>query len=124
MVKKGVATMVESAIHMPQLAPDEFLGIFIVATLVLVFGVGYAALITLSKMGFVPKKWQPFGYLFWVLQAYSLYDLSVRIQSNPFTIKVLAVAMMIYFFAPHLYFYLIEESEKRYEPAEDGQPTK
>ncbi len=112
----------ESVIYMPQLAPDEFLGIFIVATLVLVFGVGYAALITLSKMGFVPKKWQPFGYIFWILQAYSLYDLSVRIQSNPFTAKVLMVAMIIYLFAPHLYFYLIEESEKRYEPAEDGQP--
>jgi len=114
----------QSVIYMPQLAPGDFLGIFIVATLVLVFGVGYAALITLSKMGFVPKKWQPFGYLFWVLQAYSLYDLSVRIHSNPFTIKVLAVAMIIYFFAPHLYFYLIEESEKRYEGAEDGHPIK
>ncbi len=114
----------ESVIYMPQLAPGDFLGIFIVATLVLVFGVGYAALITLSKMGFIPKKWQPFGYLFWILQAYSLYDLSVRIHSNPFTFKVLAVAMIIYLFAPHLYFYLIEESEKRYEAAEDGQPTK
>ncbi len=112
----------ESVIYMPQLAPDEFLGIFIVATLVLVFGVGYAALITLSKMGFVPQNWQPFGYIFWILQAYSLYDLSVRIQSNPFTAKVLMVAMIIYLFAPHLYFYLIEESEKRYETAEDSQP--
>ncbi len=114
----------ESVIHMPQLAPDAFLGIFIVATLVLVFGVGYAALITLSKMGFIPKKWQPFGYLFWILQAYSLYDLAQRVQSNPFTTKVLMVAMVIYLFAPHLYFYLIEESENRYDPVEDGQTTK
>jgi len=114
----------ESVIYMPQLAPGDFLGIFVVATLVLVFGVGYAALITLSKMGFVPRKWQPFGYLFWILQAYSLYDLSVRIHSNPFTFKVLAVAMIVYLFAPHLYFYLIEETEKRYDTAEDGQPTK
>ncbi|WP_457597117.1 hypothetical protein [Hydrogenimonas sp.] len=114
----------DHVIYMPQLAPGDFLGIFVVATLVLVFGVGYAAVITLSKMGFIPRKWQPFGYLFWVLQAYSLYDLSVRIHSNPFTAKVLAVAMIIYLFAPHLYFYLIEESEKRYEPTEDGQPIK
>ena len=111
----------ESVIYMPQLAPGDFLGIFIVATLVLLLGVGYAALITLSKMGFISKKWQPFGYVFWVLQALSLYDLSVRIHSNPFTLKVLAVAMIIYLFAPHLYFYLVEESEKRYEPGEDGQ---
>ena len=114
----------ESVVYMPQLAPGDFLGIFVVATLVLVFGVGYAAVITLSKMGFIAGKWQPFGYLFWVLQAYSLYDLSVRIHSNPFTTKVLAVAMIVYLFAPHLYFYLVEESEKRYEPTEDGQPIK
>ncbi len=109
----------ESVINMPQLAPGDFLGIFVMATLVLLFGVGYAALITLSKMGFVSKRWQPLGYAFWVLQAYSLYDLSVRIHSSDFTLKVLTVAMIIYLFAPHLYFYLVEESEKRYESAEE-----
>lgn len=110
-----------SSIYMPQLAAGDFLGIFVTATLVLVLGVGYAALITLSKMGFVPKKWQPFGYLFWGAQAYALYDLSVRIHSNPYTFKVLAVAMIIYLFAPHLYFYLVEESEKRYGGTDECQ---
>ena len=110
----------ESVIYMPQLAPDEFLGIFIVATLVLLFGVGYAALVTLSKMGFIKPKWQPFGYLFWVLQAYSLYDLAQRIQSSPFTTKVLMVAMVAYLFAPHLYFYLVQESERRYESNDES----
>ncbi len=111
-------------INMPQLAPGDFLGIFVAATLVLLLGVGYAALITLSKMEFIPRKWQPFGYLFWIAQAYALYDLSVRIHSNPFTIKVLAVAMIIYLFAPHLYFYLVDESEKRYEQTDNGQSIK
>jgi len=100
---------------MPYLVSGDFLGIFVVATLVLVFGVGFAAIITLSKMGFLAKKWQILGYVFWVLQVISLYNLSVRIHSNPFTIKVLAVAMIAYLFAPHLYFYLVQESEKRYE---------
>ncbi len=111
----------ESAIYMPQIAADQFLGIFIVATMVLVFGVGYAASITLSKMGFIAKKWQLFGYAFWILQVYTLYDLGMRIHSSPFTTKVLAVAMLAYLFAPHLYFYLIDEAEKRYETSEDGQ---
>jgi len=111
----------ESVINMPQLAPSEFLGIFIVATLVLLFGVGYAALVTLSKMGFLSKRWQPLGYLFWILQAYSLYDLALRIHSSPFTTKVLMVAMVVYLFAPHLYFYLVEESEKRYESSDNGR---
>jgi hypothetical protein len=109
----------EQVIYMPQIAPEQFLGIFVVATLVLLFGVGFAASITLSKMGFISMKWQLLGYIFWLLQAYSLYDLAVRIQSNPFTTKVLMVAMLAYLFAPHLYFYLINESEKRYESAKD-----
>ncbi len=40
----------------PEIALDQFLPIFIESTLVLVFGVGYAAVITLSKMGFFSKK--------------------------------------------------------------------
>jgi len=104
----------------PEIAPDQFLPIFIVSTLVLVFGVGYAAIITLSKMGFFSKKWHPIGYLMWALQAYSLYELSVLIQSNHFTSKVLMVTMVAYLFIPHLYFYLIEESEKRYEKRENS----
>ncbi len=108
----------EHLIVRPEIALDQFLPIFIVSTLVLLFGVGYAAIITLSKMGFFSKKWHPVGYLMWALQAYSLYELSVLIQSNHFTSKVLMVTMIAYLFIPHLYFYLIEESEKRYEDTE------
>jgi len=100
---------------MPYLASGDFLGIFIVATLVLIFGVGFAAIITLSKMGFLVKKWQILGYAFWLMQVACLYDLSIRIHSNPFTIKVLIVSMIAYLFAPHLYFYLVQESERQYE---------
>jgi len=103
----------------PEIAPDMFLPIFIISTLVLVFGVAYAALITLSKMGFFSKKWMNLGYLFWALQTYCLYDLSVMIQSEPFTSRVLMVTMIAYLFIPHLYFRLIEDSEKRYEQSDD-----
>ena len=109
----------EQLIIRPEIAPDQFLPIFIVATLVLVFGVGYAALITLSKMGFFSKRWMPLGYLFWALQTYCLYDLSVMIQSNHFTTKVLMVTMIAYLFIPHLYFQLITEADKRYEETDE-----
>lgn len=99
----------------PEIAPDQFLPIFVVSTLVLIFGVGYASWITLSKMGYLPKKWLNFGYIFWALQTYSLYELSLLIQSNHFTSKALMVTMVAYLFIPHLYYYLISESEKRYE---------
>jgi hypothetical protein len=102
----------------PEIAPDQFLPIFVVSTLVLVFGVGYAATITLSKMGYFSKKWHILGYLMWALQVLSLYELSVLIHSNHFTNKVLLVTMIAYLFIPHLYFHLISESNRRYDPDE------
>ena len=107
--------MIETLIVRPEIAPEMFLPIFIVSTLVLVFGIAYAGTITLAKMGFFSKKWINFGYLFWALQTYCLYDLSVMIQSEPFTSKALMVTMLAYLFIPHLYFKLIEDSSKRYE---------
>jgi len=103
----------------PEIALDQFLPIFIESTLVLIFGVGYAAVITLSKMGYISKKWMPVGYLFWVLQTYFLYDFAMLIGSNHFTMKVLMVTMMIYLFVPHLYFYLITDAENRYENSDE-----
>jgi hypothetical protein len=105
----------EILVTRPEIAIDMFLPIFIVSTLVLVFGVGYAGIITLSKMGYFSKKWMSLGYLFWALQTYCLYDLSIMIQSEAFTTKVLMVTMIAYLFIPHLYFRLIEDSDKRYE---------
>jgi len=110
----------EQVIVWHNIAPSEFLGIFVVSTLVLVFGVGYAATITLSKMQYFSKKWQILGYIFWALQTYCLYDMSILIHSSHFTTKVLMVTMIVYLFVPHLYFYLIDESDKRYE--ENVQP--
>ena len=97
------------------IAPDQFLPIFIVSTLVIVFGAAYAGMITLVKMGYFSRKWMPVGYLFWVIQALSLYELAILIHSNHYTTKVLMVTMVAYLFVPHLYFYLISESQKRYE---------
>jgi len=107
--------MIEKLIVRPEIAVDQFLPIFIESTLVLVFGVGYAAIITLSKMGYFSKKWMPVGYLFWALQTYFLYDFSVLIQSNHFTVKVMMVTMIAYLFVPHLYYYLISAGDARYE---------
>ncbi len=107
--------MIEELIIRPEIALEMFLPIFLVSTLVLVFGVAYAGTVTLAKMGFFSKKWINFGYLFWALQTYCLYDLSIMIQSEPFTTKALIVTMVAYLFIPHLYFRLIEDSEKRYE---------
>jgi len=102
-------------ISTPDLAASEFLPIFVSATLVLIFGVLYAASITLAKMGYLSKKWQYIGYLFWLLQTYSLYFMAARIHSNSFTQKVLVVTMIAYLFIPHLYFRLITDIDEKYE---------
>jgi hypothetical protein len=109
----------EPLIIRPEIAIDQFLPIFIESTLVLVFGVAYAAVITLSKMGYFSKNWMPVGYLFWALQTYFLYDFAMLIQSNHFTLKVLMVSMLAYLFIPHLYYYLITAGEARYEDTEE-----
>jgi len=103
----------------PEIALDQFLPIFIESSLVLVFGVGYAAIITLSKMGYFSKKWMPVGYLFWALQTYFLYDFAMMIQSNHMTMKILMVTMIAYLFIPHLYFYLISAADERYDPEDE-----
>ncbi|MCF6207010.1 MAG: hypothetical protein L3J47_09000 [Sulfurovum sp.] len=110
----------EPLIVRPEIALDQFLPIFVESTLVLVFGVGYAAIITLSKMGYFSKKWMPVGYLFWALQTYFLYDFAVLIQSNHFTMKVLMVTMVAYLFVPHLYFHLISSADRRYEGEDES----
>jgi hypothetical protein len=99
----------------PEIALDQFLPIFIVSTLVLVFGVAYAASVTLSKMGYLSKKWFYFSFVFWILQTYSLYDLAIRIHSNSFTQKTLIITMIAYLFIPHLYFRFISDIDNRYE---------
>jgi len=111
--------MIEHLIVRPEIALDKFLPIFVESTLVLVFGVAYAAVITLSKMGYFSKKWMPVGYLFWALQTYFLYDFSILIQSNHFTVKVLMVTMLAYLFIPHLYYYLISAGDARYEDTDE-----
>jgi hypothetical protein len=110
--------MADSLILLPDIAIDQFLPIFAELTLVLVFAVEYVAIITLSKMDCFSKKWVSLGYLFWVLQTYSFYDVSILVHSNLFTFKVLMVTVVVYLFISYLYFYLIVESDKRYEEVE------
>jgi len=107
-------------VHWPTLAPEQFLPIFTYAVLVIVLGAAYAALITLGKIG-IHRFWSyVVGYLVWGALGWSLYALSELIQSNPFTVKVLVMTWIAYLFVPHLYFYLIHESETRYDTEEEG----
>ncbi len=99
----------------PTIQPAQFLPIFIYATLVIVFGAMYAGMVTAARMKFYPRFLMVAGYAMWGLQGWSLYELSVLIQANAFTYKVLVITMIAYLFVPHIYFHLIDSSEKRYD---------
>jgi hypothetical protein len=99
----------------PEIALDDFLPIFLSSSLVLVFGVLFVGIYTLVKMGLIKGYLMPLAYLFWLLQAYCMYFMAVTIQVGPFVEKVLVIAMIAYLTLPHLYFYLNQKADEKYE---------
>jgi hypothetical protein len=92
-----------------------FLPIFLASSAVLLFGLFYVAIYTLVKMEFINKIYMPTAYLFWILQTYCLYFVMDAFGSDPFTVKILMLAMFGYLLLPHLYYYLNQKAENRYE---------
>lgn len=99
----------------PEIALDDFLPIFLASSAVLLFGLFYVAIYTLVKMEKLKSIYQPFAYVFWVLQTYCMYYVATTIQSNHFTVKALMVTMVCYLILPHLYYHLNQRAEERYE---------
>jgi len=104
-----------SMIIRPEIALDDFLPIFLSSSFVLLFGLFYVAVYALVKMEVIKSVYMPAAYLFWVAQTYSMYLLSVLLSNDPFTTKILILAMFGYLVVPHLYYHLNVQSEKRYE---------
>ncbi len=102
-------------INRPEIATGDFLGIFVSASLILLFGLFYVAIFTLVKMGYLRRLYMPLGYLFWGLQTYATYYMTAHMHSSSFTTKVMIVAMFGYLILPHLYYYLYTMSVKKYE---------
>lgn len=111
--------MVEPTIIRPEIALNDFLPIFLSASFVLLFGLFFVAIYTLVKMRLIREYFMPFAYLFWGLQTYSMYFMAVKIQSEPFTVKVLMATMVAYLTLPHLYYYLNQKVDEKYETNEE-----
>jgi len=107
--------VVDVFINRPDIASGDFLGIFISASFILIFGLFYVAIFTLVKMGFLRRLYMPLAYIFWLLQIFSTYYMTIHIHSSPFTTKVMLMAMVGYLFLPHLYYYLYSLSIDKYE---------
>jgi hypothetical protein len=102
-------------LNLPEIPIDQFLPIFLSSAFVLLFGLFYVAIFTLVKMGFLKKFYMPFAYLFWILQTYCLYFVMHALGSDPYTVKVLMMAMVGYLILPHLWYYLNLRADERYE---------
>ena len=107
--------MLEPLYIRPPIALNDFLPIFVSAALILIFGAFYAGVVTLVKMKKLKKLYMYLAYFFWILQIYCTYFLTMKIHSQPFTVKAMAIAMIAYLMVPHIYYYLITKSEERYE---------
>ena len=112
--------MQEILIIRPEIALDDFLPIFISSTFVLLFGLFYVAVYTLVKMGYLSRLYMPLAYIFWLTQIYSTYFMTSRMHSEPFTQKVMMVAMVAYLILPHLFYYLYTSSLDKYENTNEG----
>ncbi|NOX15697.1 MAG: hypothetical protein GXP61_06700 [Epsilonproteobacteria bacterium] len=99
----------------PIIELNDFLPIFVSASLILIFGAFYAGIVTLVKMQKLKKLYMFLAYFFWILQIYCTYFLTMKIHSQPFTVKAMMIAMFAYLMVPHIYYYLITKSEERYE---------
>ena len=99
----------------PEIALDDFLPIFLSSSFVLVFGVLFVGVYTLVKMKLIKGDLMPLAYLFWGLQAYCMYFMAVTIQVGPVLEKILMIAMLAYLTLPHLYYYLNQKADEKYE---------
>ena len=95
---------------MEYLDSSSFLTIFVSAALVILFGTAYAGTFTLVKIDRLRSYMMPLAYMFWILQTYSLWILSVNIKSDPFTQKILLAAMVGYLIFPHIVYFLVQRT--------------
>lgn len=105
---------------MEYLDKESFIGIFVSAAAVILFGAIYVGIFTVVKMEKIKKYYLSLAYLAWGAQAYSMLTLAILVKSEPFTQKVLFAAMVGYLLIPHLIYYLVRETHERYEHTTGG----
>lgn len=106
---------------MEYLDRESFLGIFVSAAFVILFGAIYVGIFTVVKMEKIKKYYLAVAYSAWGIQAYSMLMLGMLIKSEPFTQKILFGAMVGYLLIPHVIYYLVHASHERFEHNTGGR---
>jgi hypothetical protein len=98
--------MVQEALILQDIHIDDFLTIFVSASLVLVFGGFYVSIYAAVKVKLLKEWTMPFGYLFWILTCYCLYLMGSLMHVNDFSAKALVVAALGILLLPHAVYYM------------------
>ena len=98
--------MVQEALIVKDIHIDDFLTIFVSASLVLVFGGFYVGIYSAVKVGLLKKWTMPLGYGFWGLTGYCLFLMGSLMHVNDFTAKALVIAAIGLLLLPHAVYYM------------------
>ncbi len=99
----------------PEIPLDDFLLVFILGGLVVLLAAAYVGVFTFVKIKKLKGYYMPVAYVIWVVLAYCFYLLSSLIGSDPFTQKVLMMALVAYLVFPHFIYFLMTKTHEAYE---------
>lgn len=103
--------------YMHDIPVHDFLPIFVVSAMVILFGMMYAGFFTLVKLRLVKSYFLIAAYLSWLALVGCMYYLGELLRVEPYTQKVLIGAMVGYLIFPHIVYFLLEKVHKRFEHA-------
>jgi len=101
--------------YMPDIPSSDFLAIFVVSALVILFGMAYAGFFTLVKLRVLRKAYMVAAYGSWMVLVSLMVYLGELLRVEPYTQKVLIGAMVGYLIFPHIVYFLLERVHQRFE---------
>ncbi len=101
--------------YMQDIPSSDFLAIFVVSAMVIIFGMMYAAFFTLVKLKLIRPIFMVAAYGSWLALMGCMYYLSTLLRVEPYTMKVLIGAMIGYLLFPHIVYFILEKVHARYE---------
>ncbi|MRJ02936.1 MAG: hypothetical protein GXO19_01460 [Epsilonproteobacteria bacterium] len=106
--------------YIQDIPSSDFLSIFVVSALIILFGMAYAGFFTLVKLKLLKRFYMLFAYGSWLVLVGLMYYLGELLRVEPYTQKVLIGAMVGYLIFPHIVYFLLDRVHNRFE----REPTK
>ena len=101
--------------YMPDIPSSDFLSIFVVSALIILFGMAYAGFFTMVKLKLLKRGFMIAAYGSWLVLVSLMFYLGELLRVEPYTQKVLIGAMVGYLIFPHIVYFLLERVHERFE---------